>query len=158
VGLLGSHRHVSDLNDVLIAYRNIGICHEFTAISIEGRYGKERGKNMRVSTVIIIVLLVAASVIFVFHLEWQGFFNVKCDPEDQVHLTGMLQGFATNSTHRDYTDVRIDGVNYTFYMFDKEMALHFAGSKVEINACYCQNTSRSIKNYYDLLSIFLIGE
>jgi len=113
---------------------------------------------VRISTIIIIILLIAASIILVFHMEKMGFFDVKCNVEDQVQIVGILQGFASNSSYRDYTDVRVDGLNYTFYTFDKEMVLYFVGQTVEINCCYRQNTTRSIENYYNLISIYLTGE
>lgn len=113
---------------------------------------------MKVPTVVIVFLVVAVVFLVIVNLWVTGFFDVKCDPEDQVQITGVLQGFASNNLHREFTDMRVGGVNYTFYTFDRVMASHFIGSKVEINACYQQNTSRSIKNYYDMLSIFLVCE
>ena len=112
---------------------------------------------MRVPTVVIIFLVVAVVILVVVNMWVTGFFDVKCDIEDQVQITGVLQGFVSNSSYQEFTDIRVAGVNYTFYTFDKEMASHFIGSAVEINACFQQNTSRSIKNYYDLGSIFLSG-
>lgn len=113
---------------------------------------------MKVPTVVIVILVAAVVILLLVNLWVTGYFDVKCDPEDQVQIVGILQGFTSNNTHREFIDVRVDGLNYTFYTFDREMALHFVGSRVELNVCFQQNTSRSIKNYYDLLSIFLIGE
>ena len=113
---------------------------------------------MKVPTVVIVILVSAIVILVVVNLWVTGFFDVKCNPEDHVCLTGVLCGFTSNSSHREFTDVRIDNISFTFYTFDKEMALYFVGLKVEINACYQENTSRSIQNYYDLISIFLVGE
>lgn len=113
---------------------------------------------MKVPTVVIVILVAAVVILVVVNLWVTGYFDVKCDPEYQVQITGVLQGFTSNSSHREFTDIRVDNLNYTFYTFDREMALHFVGSKMEINACYQQNTTRSIKNYYDMISIFLIEE
>lgn len=113
---------------------------------------------MKISTVLTIGAAITIITLTGIVLWQYGFFDINCDPEDQVQITGILQGYTSNSSHRDFTDVRVDGLKYTFYTFDREMALQFIGCNVEINTCYQQNTTHKIKNYYDMTSIFLIGE
>lgn len=114
--------------------------------------------GMRLTVGIISALSIAVLVLSFALLDAWSTDEVHCGPERMVQLTGTLQGYATNSFYHEYTDVRIDGVNYTFNIFNRDIAVNFVGKNVEVNCCFYQNTTENIKDYYDMISIYITGE
>jgi len=98
-----------------------------------------------------LVLLIACVVLLAL-MFWYLSLPPDCDPEFQVSIVGILEGFEQNSSK---WNVQINNKSFIFDYWDKHYMLSFISKNVTITCCERQINSRSI---YSLLSCYLTGE
>jgi len=98
----------------------------------------------------IIILLVIVAIIILIYLSVTNA-DVKCDPQDQVALEGLLRGFERNNS---YWNVKIGNQTFLFNVFDPNYMRPMIGYNVTVNCCYRHDTTFLI-GHYDMSSAFI---
>jgi len=126
------------------------------------KFLKNTEGRVPVVMILIVILVLCTTVLLYGYFESNGFFDVKCDEDERVMLEGVLLGFSRNESYRHYTNVRLQLLHeeklYVFQRVDKDLLKSFIGLDVQIDTCYCENTTYIVENYYDMITIFMIGE